>query len=360
MRIRYLLILLLPLSLLLNHLSSQNALITERLYSSSFYRVLAGFLVNLTGEFPFSLAEALLLGLVAFVLWRVSVLGIKLLRETSRRRTLLTEAALNALALVSVLVFCLEVFWGLNYNRLPLAQLLGLEVRPAPVGELRSLCASLVIEANELRQQVGEDEKGVMTLKDGYRGVFDRVEDGYSSAGKIHKEFEGPAAAPKPILLSGLMSYTGLTGVYSPLTGEANVNTALPPPLLPFTACHEAAHQRGFAREDEANFAAYLACRQHPDPDFRYSGALEALTYSMSALYRRDPQVYAELRSRYHPGVQRDLEEIARFSRLHAGPLQRWTNRANDLYLKANRQPDGVGSYGRMVDLLLAERRVRH
>ena len=32
----------------------------------------------------------------------------------------------------------------------------------------------------------------------------------------------------------------------------------------------------------------------------------------------------------------------------------------NDAYLKANRQDEGVKSYGRMVDLLLADYRDRH
>jgi hypothetical protein len=35
-------------------------------------------------------------------------------------------------------------------------------------------------------------------------------------------------------------------------------------------------------------------------------------------------------------------------------------NKVNDTYLKANEQEDGVQSYGRVVDLLLAEYRQRH
>ncbi|MEI3307330.1 MAG: DUF3810 family protein [Eggerthella lenta] len=39
------------------------------------------------------------------------------------------------------------------------------------------------------------------------------------------------------------------------------------------------------------------------------------------------------------------------------GPGQDVSNAANDTYLKANNQSDGMRSYGRMVDLLLAEQR---
>ena len=41
----------------------------------------------------------------------------------------------------------------------------------------------------------------------------------------------------------------------------------------------------------------------------------------------------------------------------YEGPIQDISNAANDTYLKANDQADGMRSYGRMVDLLLAEQR---
>ena len=41
----------------------------------------------------------------------------------------------------------------------------------------------------------------------------------------------------------------------------------------------------------------------------------------------------------------------------YEGPVQDVSNAANDAYLKANNQSDGMQSYGRMVDLLLAEQR---
>jgi hypothetical protein len=37
--------------------------------------------------------------------------------------------------------------------------------------------------------------------------------------------------------------------------------------------------------------------------------------------------------------------------------VERTSNRINNTYLKANNQKDGVKSYGRMVDLLIAEHR---
>ena len=80
------------------------------------------------------------------------------------------------------------------------------------------------------------------------------------------------------------MSYTNITGIYSPFTAEANVNVSVPKSTLLFTTMHEMAHQRGFASENEANFIAYLTCIAHPDVDFQYSGYLNALNYVNRAL----------------------------------------------------------------------------
>jgi hypothetical protein len=41
------------------------------------------------------------------------------------------------------------------------------------------------------------------------------------------------------------------------------------------------------------------------------------------------------------------------------GKVAEVSNKVNDTYLKVNKQEDGVKSYGRMVDLLLAQHRER-
>ena len=40
---------------------------------------------------------------------------------------------------------------------------------------------------------------------------------------------------------------------------------------------HHKAHQRGYAKEDEANFVGYVICINSTDPPVRYSGYLYGL-----------------------------------------------------------------------------------
>lgn len=55
--------------------------------------------------------------------------------------------------------------------------------------------------------------------------------------------------------------------------------------------------------------------------------------------------------------VKADRRARSEYLRQFEGPVAEMSNAANNAYLKANQQQDGTRSYGRMVDLLLAEAR---
>ena len=153
------------------------------------------------------------------------------------------------------------------------------------------------------------------------------------------------------------MSYQKLQGEYSPFTIEANYNGDMPDTDKPSTVCHELSHLKGFMREDEANFIAYLACRASDSAAFRYSGALLAYIYSGNALYKENPERMIAIRDRLCGQARADLAEHNCYWRSFDGAVADISDKMNDTYLRANAQTDGVKSYGRMVDLLLAERR---
>jgi hypothetical protein len=69
---------------------------------------------------------------------------------------------------------------------------------------------------------------------------------------------------------------------------------------------------------------------------------------------------FIKLSKNYSEGVRHDLTELNEFWEQYEGPVERTSNRINNTYLKANNQKDGVHSYGRMVDLLIAEHRQAH
>jgi hypothetical protein len=117
---------------------------------------------------------------------------------------------------------------------------------------------------------------------------------------------------------------------------------------------HELVHLRGFMREDEANFIAYLASIKSGYDDFCYSGTMTALTYSMNALYSADYDEFVRLYNLYSEDVIKDMEFSRNYWKQFDTKVSEVADKINDTYLKANNQQDGVRSYGRMVDLLLA------
>jgi hypothetical protein len=349
--------LLFPAALLLADYAAARPALVETLYSRGLYRLVGQTLSHLTGRFPFSVAEAMLAAIFFAASVRLGRVILHLIRRQPGGGREAASLAASAAAAAGVVYFSFIAVWGLNYYRLPFAASAGLVVRPAQTGELAALVADLTARANTLREGLSEDAAGAMHLTAGKADALRRAEAGFAAAAPDYPFLAGRYGRPKGVFLSRLMSYAGISGVYFPFTAEANVNLDTPASQFPATVCHEMAHQRGIAREDEANYIAYLVCTRHPDRDFRYSGVLLALLNAAGALKRYAPEEYEVRRAAYGPGIERDLAAIRAYRERYAGPVEEISERINDAYLRSNRQADGVASYGRMVDLLLAERR---
>jgi len=350
---------LLPAAVALELAASASPPLVERLYSQALYRVVSAAFAASFGRVPFSLGEALLwTGFGGAAAWTFRRLR-QLVRARGRRRLVLVSTLADAWAAAGGLYLAFVILWGLNYRRPPYAALAGLDARPATVAELTAVCERLISETNHARDGLPEDAAGVARLADGRPGALRRASAGYGEAARIEPVLAGARAPAKPVIVSTVLSYLGISGIFSPFTGEANVNMTLPDPDVPFAACHELAHARGFAREDEANYVGYLACTRHPDSDFRYSGLLAASVYAMNELARVDRAGHLRLDAHRAPGVRRDLAALLAWAERYRGPAERVSQAVNNAYLKTQGQKEGVRSYGRMVDLLIAEERAR-
>ncbi len=333
---------------LFNFLGGKFPVKLEFIYSNGFNKYIRIILSRITGILPFSVAEFFTLFSICLLIYLV----IKLILS------IFTKRVLNELT--NIIIFAISVYvlfillWGGNYNRLSFENFEDLTLRKYSTNELKSLCKALIKETNELRLHVSEDQDGIMKVDGGYKEVIARSNVGYKNLSKNIKELDGNYGHAKPLLISYPMMYTGITGIFFPFTAEANFNTMVEDSALPHTILHEMAHQRGFAPEDEANYIAYLSCMAHTDYDFKYSGAITALIYSMNALYNSDYDSYIELKSSYSEGVLRDLKYAREYWSEFEGKIETVATTVNNTYLKTNGQSDGVKSYGKMVDLLLA------
>lgn len=353
------LLLLLPFSMVLLILAKQSLYFSEQVYAKGIYKILSQGYSLLTGILPISLAEILIVILPAIGLALLVRFFFLIITDKGKRSLRIKLGVLNIVCTISVLWFSFLLFGGLNYYRASFTQYSGLVIEKSSVKELYELTEILAREANELRAQVvTTDDEGVFRLSVNKYQLAKQASKAFEALSEDYPVLKGSYGPPKPILLSKIMSQTEITGIFIPFTMEANVNVDIPDYNIPVTMLHELAHVRGFMREDEANYLAYLAGMKSESIEFRYSSTMLALVMSGNALYKEDKELYYQVTEQYSEDVVKDFRDNSTYwSQFEDTIVSTVSNKVNDTYLKANNQTDGVRSYDRMLDLLLARYR---
>jgi len=328
-----------------------NPVFVEYYYSRGIYPILSSF-ASLNAGLPFSAAEFLTYAFLAFLAFSAAFIISSAFRPKGKR---LVSALFRSVALLVVLS-CLYAFstlgWSFNYARRPLAESLGLQTSPASAEELFNLCGHLALRANDLRSQTLEDERGVFKMSRSKEEINLQVKYVFSENAPPFMNL-GSQTNVKGILAPNLLSTMNTLGVFFPFTYEPNINMQMPDLYFASSALHEYAHFKGFAREDEANFIAYYITRDMEDTDFTYSSAMLALNHALNRLKDKSPSLYFRAYSLLSDAVKRDFENESIYWSQFMETREASEN-ANNSYLQSNNQQDGIQSYGRMVDLMIA------
>jgi len=308
-------------------------------YAAYIFPIFPHTMGRLFGLFPFSVFE------IFFVLTPVALI----FAVINIRR-----AGIYVLYAVSGLVLTFVLTAGINYNRESYADHIGITVQESPVEELVNLYLILLERAWLLHDQIDTDENGNFQLR--RDGLYDYA---IRSMHGLHERYGGLGTffprAKAPLLSRLILSNSNISGFFSPWTMEAHYNGDMPGQSIPFVINHELAHFIGHMREDEANFIGYLASRDSESVCFQYSAVYVGLSYTLNALRRAvSLDLYMELFYMLPEQVKRDFAFARDYWRQFEGPAADMQVRINDAYLRMNQQEDGVRSYGRMVDLLLA------
>lgn len=312
-------------------------------YGVRVYPFLVGSIGRFSGQFSFSVVE---FGLYALLVTAV-IYGIRHIRKP-------LDLAAGAFFVLSLLAFSYTANCGVNYYRCPFSSFLNLEIRNSSEEELTALCRFLAGEVEKSAREVQEGKKSIVPDKKACRHFAGQAKEDMENLGQHYEQLSGFYPKPKMVAVSEILSYQSLSGIYSPFTIEANVNQDMAAYNIPHTACHELSHLKGFMREEEANFIGYLACTGSKSPYSRYSGYLAGFIYANNALYRQNKKTAQDIYNGLPESVLEDLHENTLFWRQYEGRIAEVSAQVNDTYLKVNSQEDGVKSYGRMVDLLLA------
>ena len=257
-------------------------------------------------------------------------------------------------------VFLLHtVVYGMNYYAGDLADDLRMDVAGYTLSELTEATEYYQSQANALAAQMNRDSSGSLVFED-FETLASRAGSGfnYLTYQRFFPVFAGSTYPVKRLGWADMYSSMGITGFTFPLTGEAAVNPQIPASALPFTMCHEMAHRMCIASERDANFAGFLACSVHSDPEFQYSAYFMAFRYCYSALCTVNTQSAAAAAARIKEGVSEKLRYDwngydAFFSQKQDTKATKFADTVNDTYLKTSGEESGIASYAEVCDMLV-------
>ena len=309
-------------------------------------------LAKLTGWIPFSLTEFLLL-LSPLIVGIVVYMGIKHYSESWR------SVLVFCLAILSVVAYIFSAFtlaFVPAYRGSTLDEKMGLDKQKVSAEELYYTSQTVLDKIKQLESEISfREDNDFSVMPYSYAELNDKLMEAYALAGEKYDFIQPFNSRVKRIMLSEPMTYTHISGVYTFFTGEANINTNFPDYSIPFTAAHELAHQRGIAREDEANFVAFLVCIESPDKYIQYSAYLNMYEYLASALNRANSQYYALIYGQLPKNVKLELIAYSRFfDKYRENVAEKAAEAVNDNFIKSNGVKEGTQSYGMVVDLAVA------
>ncbi len=330
-------------------------------YSQNIYPLMVNLIGRFSNIFPFSIFEFLIY--VLFIMVGVFVILVITSIFSSKFRFrffgFMKNSYKGLLCGLTTLLLLFTLGCGINYERNSFSEDANLLILPSSQHELVVLSQILTEELKVLSKEISVDNEGLLSLGENKKSVGKEAVRSMKELSKTNESLKGYTPDPKPILSSKAMSSLHLSGIFSPFTIEANYNRDIPDYLVPFTMGHELAHLKGYMPEEEAGFIGYLTCMASDVPEFRYSGALNGLIYALNALYAYgDQDTYAQVVSQLPEQVKLELQNNHEYWKAFEGKAAQVASKANDYYLKANAQEDGVRSYGKMVDLLIAHHRV--
>ena len=317
--------------------------LVERYYADGFYPVLQASLTAWSNTTRLSLFDVLV-GTVAITLL---IAWGRWFQRSRRRRSLqpMLGGLLTTLVASSVLYLWFAGAWGLNYARAPLEAAIGHDAGRVTPAALRSLAVRATAEVNRLYTPA--HDAGFPDISDMPAPLVRALHDVERRLGRPTPTTPG---RPKRTLLAIFFRASGVDGMHAPFLLETLLNPALTPPERPAVLAHEWAHLAGYAPEADASFVGLLVALRADAPS-QYSAWLSLFDHAVGQLPASERRISV---TQLGPGPTADRQAIAARLDDRVDVIARASWETYDHYLKSQGVQEGVASYSRVVELLLA------
>jgi energy-coupling factor transporter transmembrane protein EcfT len=317
---------------------------------------------SLTGDIKMPIGEYVYLVLIIILIIN-SILGLYKLKNKINTESFRTNLFRFGKQLTLKLVQLYVVFmliWGLNYQKSSPAKSFDLKMDTSYTEvQLDSLSLYLMKELNKTRQILSDSVIEETEVDQVFRNSILNYRLVKNKFPQLHLE--------KPILKEAAFpswgDYLGYLAFYQPITGEAIVRTDVPLLTLPYTSCHELAHQMGYASEAEANFIAFVVATESSDALLRYSMLLQMFTYCQSehlgfiaktGNFEKWKTIVNRNKAMLDPKVIGDRKKIKDFFIQRQHLLLPASTSLYDQFLQWNKQAKGIKSYDEVLLWVLA------
>jgi hypothetical protein len=321
----------------------------EAAYSTGIYPVISIVLRAVTGWLPLSIGDILY---VVVIIW-LAVRIVQLVKIVIQRNANWQGFWLGLGKTVKRILWIYIIFygfWGLNYSRYGISYQLKLIQQRYTTNDLKHITSILAEKVNAERKALGDSSFTYPPSKQ----IFSMAGDAYDSVSLQYPFLKYKCRSAKISLYALLDNYFGFLGYYNPFTGEAQINTSVPPFVVPYTACHEIAHQVGYGSESEANFVGYLAAKASNNTILKYSAYADLFSYANSELFMRDSAAARANFRGLDTLVKQDYRRYRKFLLSYKNPVEPIIRLFYGEYLKANNQPKGIDTYNEVVAWLIA------
>lgn len=317
---------------------------TEVIYSNGIYPYIAKTLHFLLGWVPFSVGDVFYTLILLFIVYFV----VKNRKKIKKEPFWFLD---RAIFFVFLLLFGFFGLWGFNYFRIPLEKSLKIDTKYTEE-QLFDATRISIAQANELHQLLAENDSTKVDFTLSKREIISIASKTYPLKHNNISDFQ-TFKSVKSSLYSTLLTYMGFSGYLNPFTNEAQINGRITGYSAPVTACHEIAHQMGYAAEEEANFLGYISANSSENQYFRYSASLFALRYLLNEVHKTNPEKYQEFLPQIRKGIFKNYKEMRDFWSQYENKAEPFFKSSYDAFLKANKQKQGIQSYDLVVGLLI-------
>lgn len=308
---------LIPQIILVNYFKNNPSIIDN--YYQSIYKGILSINSSIYSNIKIPFGEILYIIIILFFIYLVFKIFSFKLRDS-----------VNLIAFISIIYFTFYSLWGLNYFK----------SSNFYKSKIKNDYEFVELD-NTLKQIISLINKELELIKDFNK--LDLFEITNTKDLNVKKSF-----------IPSLLLYQTVSGHFIPFTSESIVNFKIPKIDIPVVIFHEEAHQMGYADEAEASFIGFKKAVESKNANLRYSGYFYALLKLLNDVNRNHNEKLEDYISILNERIKADINDNIEFwNKYYNNFFDRITNYIYDIYLKSNKQENGILSYNQVSKYII-------